>query len=79
LAPRKAVAIAVKAANLIGNGLYGVDVKENDGNFVVIEVNDNPNLNTGVEDAVLRDELYRRIVESFVRRLENRTNHTGTK
>ncbi|MCM2374631.1 RimK family protein [Aporhodopirellula aestuarii] len=69
-APRKAVATAVKAANLIGNGLYGVDVKEVDGQFYVIEVNDNPNLDSGVEDAVLRDELYRRIMESFVRRIE---------
>jgi len=71
LAPRKAVNIAVKAANLIGNGLYGVDVKEVDGQFYIIEVNDNPNLDSGVEDAVLREELYRRVMESFVRRIEN--------
>ncbi|TWT49593.1 Ribosomal protein S6 modification protein [Rubripirellula amarantea] len=70
LAPRKAVATAVKAANLIGNGLYGVDIKEADGQFYVIEVNDNPNLDSGVEDAILRDDLYRRIMESFVRRIE---------
>ncbi len=70
LAPRKAVSVALKAANLIGNGLYGVDVKECDGKFYVIEVNDNPNIDSGVEDAVLREELYRRIIESFVRRLE---------
>lgn len=69
-APRKVVAMAVKAANLIGNGLYGVDLKEVDGNFFVIEVNDNPNIDSGVEDAVLRDELYRRVMESFVRRIE---------
>lgn len=69
-APRKAVSIAVKSANLIGSGLYGVDVKEVDGEFFVIEVNDNPNLDSGIEDAVLRDELYRRIIESFVRRIE---------
>ena len=69
-APRKAVSVALKAANLIGNGLYGVDVKESDGQFYVIEVNDNPNLDSGIEDAVLRDELYRRIMESFTRRIE---------
>ena len=68
---RKAVAIALKAANLIGNGLYGVDVKESDGQFYIVEVNDNPNLDSGQEDAVLRDELYRRIMESFVRRIES--------
>jgi len=70
MAPRKAVATAVKAAGLIGNGLYGVDIKEADGQFYVIEVNDNPNLDSGVEDAVLREDLYRRVMESFLRRIE---------
>lgn len=70
LAPRKAVQMALKAANLIGDGLYGVDVKESDGNFYIIEVNDNPNMDTGVEDEVLRDDLYRRVMESFLRRIE---------
>ncbi len=72
LAPRKVVAVALKAANLIGDGLYGVDVKENDEATCVIEVNDNPNLDAGVEDAVLRDELYRRLMESFLRRIEEK-------
>ncbi len=79
LAPRKAVAVAIKAANLIGNGLYGVDVKEVDGNFFIVEVNDNPNLDSGVEDEVLREELYRRIMESFVRRIESSKQHNGIK
>ncbi|QDV21950.1 RimK family protein [Aureliella helgolandensis] len=77
LAPRKAVSVALKAANLIGDGLYGVDVKEADGNFFIIEVNDNPNLDSGVEDLVLRDELYRRLMESFVRRIERRKALSG--
>ena len=70
LAPRKAVQVALKAANLIGDGLYGVDVKESDGKFYVIEVNDNPNINSGCEDAVLKEELYRRLVSIFVKRIE---------
>lgn len=70
LAPRKAVQVALKAANLIGDGLYGVDVKESDGKFYVIEVNDNPNINSGCEDAVLKEELYRRLVSVFVKRIE---------
>ncbi|MCA9061974.1 MAG: RimK family protein [Planctomycetaceae bacterium] len=72
LAPPKAVKAALKAANLIGDGLYGVDVKESNGRFVVIEVNDNPNINAGVEDAVLKDELYRRLMDVFVRRMEQK-------
>ncbi|MEZ6090746.1 MAG: RimK family protein [Pirellulaceae bacterium] len=70
MAPRKAVALAQKAADLIGDGLYGVDIKESDGQFVVIEVNDNPNLDSGVEDKFLRDDLYRRIMECFLKRIE---------
>jgi glutathione synthase/RimK-type ligase-like ATP-grasp enzyme len=72
LAPRKAVQIALKSANLIGDGLYGVDVKESDGNFYIIEVNDNPNMDSGCEDQILRDELYRRVMESFLRRIEQK-------
>ena len=71
-APRKAVQLAVKAANLIGHGLYGVDVKESNGKFYVIEVNDNPNLEAGIEDQVLKDELYHRIMSVFLRRLEQK-------
>ncbi|MCA9125812.1 MAG: RimK family protein [Planctomycetales bacterium] len=70
LAPRKAVAMALKASSLIGSGLYGVDVKEAGGKFYIIEVNDNPNVDSGVEDAVLRDDLYERIVEFFIKRIE---------
>jgi glutathione synthase/RimK-type ligase-like ATP-grasp enzyme len=68
--PATGLALAVKAANLIGDGLYGVDLKHTDGRWVVIEVNDNPNIEAGVEDLVLKDELYRRVMASFLRRLE---------
>ncbi len=70
LAPRKVVATAVKAANLIGNGLYGVDLKEVGGRPVVIEVNDNPSIDAGVEDQILRHTLYDRVMETFFHRLE---------
>jgi glutathione synthase/RimK-type ligase-like ATP-grasp enzyme len=70
LAPRRVVNAALKAANLIGDGLYGVDVQESNKKYYVIEVNDNPNLDAGVEDAVLRDELYNRIMEYFLDRIE---------
>lgn len=74
-APREIVRAAVKAAGLIGNGLYGVDVKDcGGGRVVVIEVNDNPSLEAGVEDEYLGDELYRLILEELVRRLERKRN-----
>lgn len=71
-APPQVVDLAVRAANLIGNGLYGIDIKEADGRFLVIEVNDNPSIDAGNEDAVLKDELYLRIMRCFHERLERR-------
>jgi glutathione synthase/RimK-type ligase-like ATP-grasp enzyme len=70
LAPARVVKTAIKAANLIGDGLYGVDLKQIGKKVYVIEVNDNPTIQSGFEDAVLKDELYRRIMEVFLQRLE---------
>ncbi len=71
-APPAVVATAVKAARLIGDGLYGIDLKENDRGVFVIEINDNPNLDFDYEGAVLKDELWRRLIEWFALRLEKR-------
>lgn len=72
LAPRRVVKTALDAANLIGDGLYGVDVKQVDKKAYVIEVNDNPNIDAGYEDSVLKDDLYMRIMEIFVKRIEQK-------
>ncbi|MEM9825545.1 MAG: RimK family protein [Planctomycetota bacterium] len=72
LAPKKCVAMARKAASLIGDGFYGVDLKQVGDNFYVIEINDNPNLDAGIEDKIMGAELYRRIIRTLVRRLETR-------
>ncbi len=69
--PKAVVDVAVKAASLVGNGLYGVDMKQFGQQLYVIEVNDNPNLDAGVEDAVLGDALYERILQHFVRLIES--------
>jgi glutathione synthase/RimK-type ligase-like ATP-grasp enzyme len=37
---------------------------------MVIEVNDNPSIEAGIEDKMLGLELYRRIARSFRRRVE---------
>lgn len=71
-APSEVIALALRAAGLIGDGLYGVDIKQTASGPVVIEINDNPNIDTGVEDAVLKDELYRRVLADLVRRIELR-------
>lgn len=70
--PEKLLDVAVRAARLIGDGLYGVDLKEIDGEFLVIEVNDNPNIEVGYEDTVVGDEIYRRIMQWFRVRLDRR-------
>lgn len=69
-APKHVVETAVKAANLIGRGIYGVDLKEVDGKAHIIEVNDNPNLDAGYEDAILKEELWLRIAQVFLDRIE---------
>jgi glutathione synthase/RimK-type ligase-like ATP-grasp enzyme len=76
-APRELVHMAVTAANLIGDGLYGVDVKQIGDKFKIIEINDNPNIDAGYEDSILKEALYQRLVEVFVRRLEARTERNA--
>jgi len=70
--PEPVVRTAVAAANLIGDGFYGVDLKQNESGLYVIEVNDNPNLESGVEDAIQNDALYLAIMAEFMRRLDTR-------
>ena len=53
---------ALKACDVIGKGLYGVDIKEIDGKYVVVEVNDNPSIYAGYEDYRNKD-LYGKIVD----------------
>ncbi len=70
LAPRKVVRTALKAAELIGEGLYGVDLKVARDEVFVIEVNDNPSIDCGIEDEVIRKQLYHRVMHTFLTRLE---------
>lgn len=67
--PRRIVNCAVRAARLIGDGFYGVDLKEINGRPCLIEINDNPSIEAGVEDLVLGGELYSQIAQFFVDRI----------
>lgn len=69
-APPAVVDLAVRAAGLIGSGLYGVDLKETEKGVLVIEVNDNPNIDHGVEDQVGGEGVYRRVLQEFMRRVD---------
>jgi glutathione synthase/RimK-type ligase-like ATP-grasp enzyme/ribosomal protein S18 acetylase RimI-like enzyme len=65
---------AVKAASLIGDGLYGVDLKYINGEVYIIETNDNPNIDSGIEDLVLKEEVYLKIMKSIFNRIEVNRN-----
>jgi glutathione synthase/RimK-type ligase-like ATP-grasp enzyme len=69
-APLELMDIAVRAARPIGDGFYGVDIKETPSGFVVMEVNDNPNLEHGIEDQVGKDEIWIRLLKWFIERFE---------
>jgi glutathione synthase/RimK-type ligase-like ATP-grasp enzyme len=71
-APADVVKLALRATSPIGDGLYGVDLKQVGDRTVVIEMNDNPSIDAGVEDAYLGEDLYRRIMEEFLRRMERK-------
>ncbi|MEE4118966.1 MAG: RimK family alpha-L-glutamate ligase, partial [Paracoccaceae bacterium] len=68
-APREVVEIGLRAANLIGDGFYGVDIKETPEGPVVIEINDNPNLDHGVEDRAERGAVWERLTGWFLVRM----------
>lgn len=68
--PQAVLKTAIKATSLIGKGLYGVDLKIVNNKVVVIEINDNPSIDHGLEDTVLGDELYYRILNHFARMLD---------
>jgi len=60
-APTKIKETALQACKVVGKGLYGVDIKEVDGEPLVVEVNDNPSIYSGYED--LRDkDLYTKVI-----------------
>lgn len=67
--PRSVKEAALRAAKLVGTGLYGVDVKQMAGDAVyVIEINDNVSIDAGIEDQLLGDDLYYTIIHHLVSR-----------
>jgi len=59
------ISLALSASRAIGNGLYGVDIKEVGGELYVIEVNDNPNIDAGFED-VTNPDIYSSVIRYLV-------------
>ena len=71
-APERVVKLALQAANLIGDGFYGVDIKQVGNHYYLIEINDNPSVDAGNEDSVLKDALYSEVMGVFLKRIEAR-------
>lgn len=70
--PGEVLMLAHRCCRLIGDGLYGVDIKPAGDRFMVMEVNDNPTIDAGYEDALVGEKLYLEIMGYFRRRLEAR-------
>jgi len=76
--PPEVLQAAVSSTRLVGNSFYGVDLKSTASGVYVIEINDNPNLDVGVEDAALGDALYVTLLSHFLKQVERRFNaHTA--
>ena len=71
-APLQVVDLALRAANLVGRSLYGVDLKQVADRIYLIEVNCNPNIDAGVEDEAMGEALYREVLGVFARRIAER-------
>jgi len=67
--PQNIVKMAVDASGYIGHGLYGVDIKEINGVPYLIEINDNPSIDAGIEDEALGLDLYLSIMNVFRERI----------
>ncbi len=74
MVPPAVVNTALRATKLIGDGLYGVDLKQVGNQVYVIEINDNPSIDAGYEDKLLKDDLYDRIMQVFLKRIQQRKN-----
>jgi glutamate---cysteine ligase / carboxylate-amine ligase len=77
-APRDVARLATKAAKLVGDGFYGVDIKEGPDGPMVIEVNDNPNLDVGYDDTADGDRVFEDLVQWFLRRIPHERGERDT-
>jgi glutathione synthase/RimK-type ligase-like ATP-grasp enzyme len=70
--PKNVITTALKLSHQMGNSLYGVDLKEKNGKAYVIEINDNPNIDSNIEDAIAGMDLYHNIIHDFIKRIEEK-------
>lgn len=70
--PEGVIKVALKATRLIGDSLYGVDIKSQGDKHYIIEVNDNPNIDFGIEDQILGETLYHQIMSTLLERIRRK-------
>lgn len=70
--PKPVLKAAINATKHIGDGFYGVDIKQSGSAVYIIEVNDNPSIESSVEDKFLEAELYDAVMAEFKRRLDQK-------
>ena len=73
--PEVVLQTAIKATKLIGDGLYGVDMKQIGNQAYIIEINDNPNIDDAIENQLAGDALYTQIMQVFLKRMKQRRGH----
>lgn len=56
--------ICISLSKCVGDGLYGLDVKETKDGYRVIEINDNPSIYQGFEDTIDQD-IYEKIINAL--------------
>jgi glutathione synthase/RimK-type ligase-like ATP-grasp enzyme len=71
--PAAVLKIAMKSVKGIGRGLFGIDIKLVGCKPIVIEINENPNMDEGVEDLGEGDIVYKKIIDAFLKRIAERT------
>lgn len=70
--PKNVLKLAQRAASLIGDGFYGVDMKQTGNQLMIIEINDNPSIDFNVEDGILKDALYTLIMRCIFQRIKKK-------
>lgn len=68
--PRVVLDTAVRTANLIGRGLYGMDLKMIDDKTYMIEISDNPSIDHRLEDVIIGGETCYRLLDHLKQALE---------
>ena len=71
--PSEICELAIQASYCVGDGLYGVDIKETSKGLLLIEINDNPTLDFDGE--ALYGQVFERILDHFKEKLNGRKIH----